>query len=289
MSSLQMKRDCTVCGTPAEHEPLYTVRGFAIVRCRSCGLASTVLPEGFDPAAIYTEEYFQGGTSDGYADYAASEPILRAEAERALADLFRHGPREGKLVEVGCAYGYFLAEASKHFDATGIEICEAAASRARAQGLSVDVGAVTAAWLADKGPVDAVAMLDVIEHLPNPAQTLALLRDRMRPGGALVLSTGDWGSLLARVMGGAWRLLTPPQHLYFFSVRTLTKLLARCGLVVVDVTHPAKLVPVGLALFQLARYAGPLAPPLQSMARRSPRIALPVNLLDAVRVVATRR
>jgi SAM-dependent methyltransferase len=282
------ERDCIVCANPTAHATLYVVRGFPIVRCGDCGLGSTVLPTGFDPAAIYTEGYFQGGADDGYADYAASEPWLRVEARRALSHLFRHGPRAGRLLEVGCAYGFFLAEAAAYFDATGIEISEAAASRARSAGLAVEPGQVTAPWLAAREPFDAVAMLDVIEHLSDPADTLRLLRDRMRPGSALLLSTGDWGSLLARAMGRSWRLLTPPQRLWFFSARTLTKLLARHGMRVIDVARPAKVVPLGLALFQIARYGGRAAPALRALAQGAPRLAVPVNLFDALRVVAVR-
>ena len=61
---------CAACGRDTARA-LYDVNGFAIVQC-PCGLARTVLPEGFDPAAIYSEAYFQGGRHDGYADYASS-------------------------------------------------------------------------------------------------------------------------------------------------------------------------------------------------------------------------
>src|SRR5207248_6707771 len=86
---------CTACGRSTAR-PLYAVAGFTIARCE-CGLARTELPPGFDPAAIYTESYFQGGQHDGYADYTGSERELRYDFRRTLEALPVRG---GKLVEL---------------------------------------------------------------------------------------------------------------------------------------------------------------------------------------------
>ena len=67
-------------------------------------------------------------------------------------------------------------------------------------------------------------MLDVIEHLRDPAETVRLLVEALAPRGLLVITTGDWGSLCGRLMGRHWRLMTPPQHLFFFSKSNLAAL-----------------------------------------------------------------
>jgi len=127
-------------------------------------------------------------------------------------------------------------------------------------------------------------MLDVIEHLERPDDVLGDLHARLRPGGLLMLTTGDFGSLAARTMGRKWRLMTPPQHLWFFTVESIKALLARKGYRVVRVTHPTKQVPLSLIAFQLSRYVG-----MQGWlkGRRVPG-AVPVNLFDAMRVFAER-
>jgi hypothetical protein len=57
-------------------------------------------------------------------------------------------------------------------------------------------------------------------------------------------------------MGPRWRLMTPPQHLRFFSQHTLAALLERHGFAVQRITHPWKWVPVALMTYQLTRYVG---------------------------------
>jgi cyclopropane fatty-acyl-phospholipid synthase-like methyltransferase len=103
-------KECVACGDRATSR-LYDVNGFDVVRC-PCGLARTVLPADFDPTTIYSEAYFQGGQHDGYADYTASEASLRHEFRRTLAAL---PVKQGRLIEIGSAYGYFLDEASQKF------------------------------------------------------------------------------------------------------------------------------------------------------------------------------
>ena len=121
----------------------------------------------FRPDEIYSDGYFSGGTWDGYSDYVSSEPVLRSEFRRVLDEMQRLGCSSGNLLEIGCAYGFFLAEARKHFDVNGIEVCDSAAEFCRSRGLNVLTGPADEALIGHRGPYDAVVMLDVIEHLPE--------------------------------------------------------------------------------------------------------------------------
>lgn len=279
-SSAAASPACAACGR-SEARPLYEVGGFAIVAC-ACGLARTVLPPGFDPASIYGEAYFQGGQRDGYADYAGSAAELRREFRRTLRVLARHVPR-GRLLEIGCAYGYFLELARARFSVAGVELSDHARAACAARGLAV-VRELDDEFLAAHGPFDAAVLLDVLEHLRDPGAVLARLHAVLRPGAQLLITTGDRGSLAARALGRRWRLMTPPQHLWFFDARSLGALLARHGFRVHALAHPWKLVPLALIAYQAARTVG-----AQDLARRFVLPGrLPLNLFDAMRVIAER-
>lgn len=276
---------CPVCGDRRECSRVFVRDNFPILRCCACGVGMTRLPENFSPSGIYTEGYFQGRQPDGYSDYIGSEDVLRAEFRTVVQDLRSVGCSRGKLLELGCAYGFFLAEAKAHFEVSGIEVSDSAVRFCRARGFDVEGGTLTEEYIGRRPPFDAVVMLDVIEHLMEPDRVLELLCKAMKPGGTLLLSTGDWDSVLSRIMGRHWRLMTPPQHTFFFSPRTMSAMLARVGFNVIECRKPWKTVPFGLVAYQLGRILG-MSKPLRLS---GVRFGLPINLFDAFRMVAVRR
>jgi SAM-dependent methyltransferase len=270
---------CPACGRATAHRFLYAKDGCGIFACRECGLGRTETT-GFDPSRYYTGDYFTGGHSDGYPDYLGTEPILRREFARTVDFIRRYCPR-GRLLDVGCAYGFFLQEAKPFFEVAGIELAEDAAAHARRSGLDVVSGVADEAVLGRLGAMDVIVLLDVIEHLPSPRDTLALCVRHLNPGGIIVLTTGDFGSLYARLAGAHWRLMTPPQHLWFFSRESMRRMAASLALDVEHSDHPWKIVPLSLVTFQLGRMLGRRA----GSAPAASRVGLPVNLFDAMRVV----
>jgi SAM-dependent methyltransferase len=279
LTDTAIARACPACGRTTDHSLRFRTNGCEILQCRGCGLGRTEA-SGFDPAAYYTGDYFSGGHSDGYADYLGAEPVLRREFARSV-DFIRNYRSNGKLLELGCAYGFFLQEAARHFEVAGIELAAEAAAHGRRAGLNVLSGLASEANLRQIGHVDVIVLFDVIEHLPQPRETLDLCCQQLNPGGIIVITTGDFGSTAAKLTGVKWRLMTPPQHLWFFTQESVHRLSASLGLSVAHVDHPWKTVPASLIAFQLRRMLG-LRPAGVATASR---IGVPVNLFDAMRIV----
>ena len=271
---------CPACGTRTRHRFLYVKNHCEIFQCAACGIGRTQAP-AFDPAAYYTQGYFSGDHADGYADYLGAEPVLRREFARTV-DFIRRHRGGGKLLEAGCAYGFFLQEAKRYFTVAGIELAEDAAAHCRRQGLAVETGTADEVERS-AGPFDVVVMLDVIEHLPDPHATMATLARALAPGGVIVLTTGDFASLAARALGSAWRLMTPPQHLWFFTPASMEHLAASAGLEIAALDHPWKIVPLSLVAYHLGRMAG------VRVKLPAGRVGVPINLFDAMRVVLRRK
>ncbi len=275
-----MQLACPACARATVHRKLYSKNTCDILQCVQCGLGRAEC-DCFDAHSYYSEDYFSGARGDGYADYRGSEPVLRREFARTVQFIHRFRG-SGRLLEIGCAYGFFLEEARRFYDVTGIEVADAAVAFCRTRGLSVIDGVVDDSVFARLGMFDVIVLLDVIEHLPDPGVTLTLCRHYLKPGGVIVITTGDFASFYARLAGRNWRLMTPPQHLWFFTPASMRRLAHTLGLRLELCDHPWKIVPLALIQFQLRRLLGARRGLSNTFANR---VGLPVNLFDAMRCV----
>jgi SAM-dependent methyltransferase len=220
------KAACSLCGT-AGLTHLFDKDGYPVARCPGCTLIQVDAElSRAELDEIYGAEYF---TEDELLyDYVSERPVRLESGARAAGALARLVPG-GRLLDIGCAAGFFLAPAANHYDVTGVELSEFASAYARSEfGLRVLTGDVADVDL-DGERFDVVTMWATIEHVSDPVRTVAAAAALTRPDGLFVLSTGDATGPLARRDLHGWNLMTPPHHLFFFSPRTIDRLLAEAG------------------------------------------------------------
>jgi SAM-dependent methyltransferase len=203
---------------------------FGVSECAACGF-EFVNPRPTDAAL----EAFYGGDDYGCHDPATSD-TSNARVSHVLDVAAAHTPGR-RLLDYGCGAGLLLrcAEAAG-WRATGYDVGGAAIASCRRQGLTVtsDVAELPA------GGFDAIVVHHVLEHVTDAAGTLEMLRDRLAPGGCLVIECPNVGSLRARMSYPTLsryarfdeRYRAFPIHLSYFTPRTLSELLARHGFAV---------------------------------------------------------
>jgi SAM-dependent methyltransferase len=181
-----------------------------------------------------------------------------APSRGALVDReVRHLPAVpgGRLLDVGCGSGVFLAQAAAlGWRAEGIDPDPEAVRSARDAGLNVFQGT-----LADldpgeqRGAFDAVTLSHVIEHLHDPADDLRSISVLLRPGGLLWIATPNLESLGLRRFGNDWVNLDPPRHLVLFTRSSLERLLRDTGF---DPQAPPPAAPHALQMFSQSAAIG---------------------------------
>jgi 2-polyprenyl-3-methyl-5-hydroxy-6-metoxy-1,4-benzoquinol methylase len=234
---------CPIC-LAAEAAPFYVKNGYTIVECAACHMRFvSPLPTKEELTAHYQQaEYFSGENDQGYLNYADMKKALQPHFQRRLQTLEAQGPLRGKILDVGCAAGYFLEEAQQRgWRISGMELSQEMAHNAE-QLLHIPIYTTLTAVLDQD--FDAITLWEVIEHLPDPIGTLRQLRDRLRPGGVLMLSTpnnGHWQAIRAKEQ---WIGYRPPSHLQYFTRETLADSLHRAGFGSSEVTGTAPLPPL---------------------------------------------
>ncbi len=229
---------CVVCG--ARCERALRKSDFEIVRCVDCGLGTVVpMPTPDELAAFYANAYYQhdpgSDSQSGYhSDYRELEPGLKRMYNRFLGRIERGllDTRIERVLDVGCAYGFFLDVVEERYaplELVGVDISPEAEEQAALKGRTFHAGFIEDVDLpADH--FDLVFMGDALEHVHDPQRVADKLVEVLAPGGTLILTTVDFGSWLARLLGANWRLLTPPEHLFFWTRPSLERLFTDRGL-----------------------------------------------------------
>jgi 2-polyprenyl-3-methyl-5-hydroxy-6-metoxy-1,4-benzoquinol methylase len=186
-----------------------------------------------------------------------------------------------RLLDVGCHIGVMVELAQERgWEAWGIEPSTWAAEQARARGLRVITGTLADAGL-EKNYFDVVTMWDVIEHLTNPAAELRHVQRVLKRGGIFAIHTIDIESWFARLMGKRWPWLME-MHLYYFSPRTLGKMLEQTGFQVIRSSAQGRFLRLGYFATRLEPYNKFLARTIHAFATRFnlAGLAIPVNFGD---------
>ncbi|MFQ6084032.1 MAG: class I SAM-dependent methyltransferase [Candidatus Aminicenantia bacterium] len=164
------------------------------------------------------------------------DPLYDEEAEnrslnflRILSFLEKSIPEKGKLFDVGAATGILLKLARERgWEIDGIEPSSWAVNYAlQKYNLKIREGFFEQADLSSNG-YQAVTMIDLVEHTPQPKKVITKAYQILRKGGILCLVTPDIGSLGARLLGKRWWHFRPA-HLSYFSQKSLKYLLESSG------------------------------------------------------------
>jgi 2-polyprenyl-3-methyl-5-hydroxy-6-metoxy-1,4-benzoquinol methylase len=171
-------------------------------------------------AAYFEREYFQLHPGKvKYLDYLVG--LLRS-----------HGIRSGRVLDVGCGFGFLLATLeAAGYEAHGIEVSPRAVeeARGRTRGQVHQQGAEEP-FPFPANHFDAVTMLDVIEHLNDYPAALESCARCLRPGGTLFVITLNAHSLARPLLGRRWAWYQDPTHVHMFTARMLRQGLEGAGL-----------------------------------------------------------
>jgi SAM-dependent methyltransferase len=243
---------CRVCNHPTElwgrKRGLRDVtKEFTLWRCPTCDLR---LVEPVTGPEIYDADYYAGRGVDPLVDYAAEYANYRVtprlsefEDLAALAEnyLSRRNDSAGGPVawfDYGCGAGGLMAYLTdlgtltvngvkRSLQVSGFDI-GSYADRLRSDGRQVET--VESLKAIPPGSFDVITLIEVVEHLERPLEILANAAQWLRPGGLLLLTTGNLACPLARLQGVGFAYCLPEIHVTLWTPKSLEVAYTRVGL-----------------------------------------------------------
>jgi glycosyltransferase involved in cell wall biosynthesis/SAM-dependent methyltransferase len=230
---------CPACGDQIR-EPDVVYLGRPYLRCLRCrtGVVRT-LPTLASLRREYEFEYPQR-----FSPEHVPEP--RAELFDSILNRFKALGCQGRLLDVGCGGGHLLALAGQQgWRALGTDLSHQACAVARRAGASV-VQAEGAALPFRDGGVDAVSLINVLDHTPDPLATLREAHRVLRPGGHLVIRIPNaaFHRPCVRLLSSLGPLVRwhgwdgcPILHLFALTPSGLQALVTRAGFHVLEIRN----------------------------------------------------
>ncbi|HVR37855.1 MAG TPA: bifunctional glycosyltransferase/class I SAM-dependent methyltransferase [Thermoanaerobaculia bacterium] len=165
---------------------------------------------------------------------AHSAPAREKTSARRLGKLRKQLTARARLLEVGVRDGTFGAVATSEYEYIGIDPAQVAARHARARGLEVYCASLQN--FVNTGPAfDAIAAFHVVENMPDPHDALGRIKDLLKPGGVLFVTTFDTEGLIYLMTERNRMAQNFRTHLILYSRSALIELLEHSGFEIVDI------------------------------------------------------
>jgi 2-polyprenyl-3-methyl-5-hydroxy-6-metoxy-1,4-benzoquinol methylase len=246
---------CLLCGQ-AGKEKIFGNNAWHVYKCTSCGFGLlNPLPSDEEITKLYDDEYCKDQFVDG-GDVGTSEFNKRLRNEKHRVQLFKRIIKKGKVLDIGCGYGYFLAACRQNgYEVQGLDISSWAAEYTRKKlNIPVVVGTLCALE-AKPHSFDVITMWHFLEHTRNPRQVLLEAKKMLKEDGLLVVEVPNYKGTDAQRSWNNWVGWQLPYHFCHFTPENLIELLSQVGFEVIKTKdYHSETVKMSLQTIPVVRY-----------------------------------
>ncbi len=199
-----------------------------LVECNSCKNILTIpVPDEKQLKEIYSNTYLY----DVHLLALGEKKFRSVEMSRFLRKNFP-SEKYKKVFEAGCMYGYLLTELKNDYSVKGIDIGNDAVTYCKNLGLDVSDISIENYLSQYKETFDIIILSHVFEHLLSPENVLVQLKERLNPGGKLILCVPNSNSICRKLFGRYWGWWQVPVHINHFNLSAMNEIVKRNNLAI---------------------------------------------------------
>ena len=209
---------CTICKSTNLTESRTYVHAY-LVKCTNCNFVFTKKKPTIEELSKHYANYPR---------YDQLSPITEKRYNELLNqfELFR---KTNNIIDLGCSNGLFLECAKKRgWNVYGTEFSEDSIGFCKEKGITVFKSNELPPELL-KLDFDIVTSFEVIEHINTPNEEIQLVKSLLRNGGAFYFTTPNFNSISRYLLKEKWNIIEYPEHLSFFTPKTINYLLKKYG------------------------------------------------------------
>jgi 2-polyprenyl-3-methyl-5-hydroxy-6-metoxy-1,4-benzoquinol methylase len=230
---------CLVCSS-TRLTPLSGYERAHLCRCGACGF---VFAQRI-PTEQELNQFYSGYGSNNYLS------PLTIKRYHELLDKMEPFRKTNKLMDVGCGNGFFLEVAKERgWEVYGTEYAPRLVEICQSKGINMQQGKLDPT-LFENESFDVITSFEVLEHINTPREEIAHFYQLLRKGGLVYLTTPNFNSLLRYKLKSQYNVIAYPEHLSYYTPRTLSKLFRTSGF------KPLKIQTTGISLTRLRTSQG---------------------------------
>lgn len=219
---------CKICGVDVSQDFWKDVKKHSLFKCHAC---KTVFVMPYVDELVTKPIYENNEKSE--CEYYVRTMLEDAKTfNKRLKFIEQYIPEDKRGVfDFGCSIGTFLRAAKDRgwYFLAGCDLNK------KALGFSEDDPYIQTYSFIPCLEVNFVHVSDVLEHVPNPKKLLSEVKEQLVSGGYVMFTTPNIGSLFAKLLGGRWHAIKPPEHLFYFTKKSVKVLAKELGFEIVKV------------------------------------------------------
>ncbi len=254
-------RECPVCSNATFDNfgkvKDYTVshETFQLVKCKKCDfLLTSPRPEDSHLGAYYLSSEYISHAAKATSLFDKLYGLSRELATRWKLTLVKKfsDAQSPSLLDYGCGTGFFLKKMKQNgFNIAGVEpspIARTTAEQITGIKIHEDISGT-------KSEFNIITLWHVLEHVSNLNDLLDQLKNRLKQNGTIIIAVPNHQSEDAKKYGTTWAGYDVPRHLWHFEQKTMTQLLSRHQLELIE-TIPMKLDALYVSMLSEKYLAG---------------------------------